>query len=134
MQLFPENSKYELTHPSTGEPTGLILEILPPDHDDVYQAKVDIVKSMKNTDYQASIEASLLLSNRIKMAVASIAGWEVKSDIWNDIFKNLGFDNTDYTPEKCVKLLSMKTASWIRKQVDDVVTDKERFFNQASLS
>jgi hypothetical protein len=134
VSLFPENSKYELTHPVTGEPTGLIIEILPPDHDDVYQAKVDIVKKMKTSDFSSSIEASLDLTNRINIAIASIAGWEVTSDMWTETFKKLGYDNTDYTAEKCSRLLSMKTAGWIRQQVDNVVTDKERFFNQASLS
>jgi hypothetical protein len=129
MQLFGANTFHELTHPQTNEPTGLTLEFLPSDHDDVSKALFEAFKSQRG---KTELEFEALLKSRIQAASACIVGWEVKGEHWIQAFKQLGIEDLTFSPEKLIKLLSMKTAGWIRTQVDTVIADKDRVFKQAS--
>jgi len=144
LSLFPETTKHELTHPQDGSPTGLVLDILPADHDDVYQAGIEVVKSLRSKGALEAIDVAVSLENRIKVAAACIVGWTIssdqtkdeagntKADYWNVTFKRLGFEDALFSTEKAVALLSMKTAGWVRQQIEAVLSEKERFFKQAS--
>src|SRR5579885_2765855 len=110
LSLFHDTTKHELTHPITKEPTGLVLELLPPDHDDVYDASINVVKSLRTKGVQTALDVAVSLENRIKVAAACIVGWEVKTEEWIDAIKKLGFEDASFSPEKVLKLLSMKTA------------------------
>lgn len=134
VSLFPEATSYELTHSSTKEATGLILKILPADHDDVYNAGIEVVKSLRHKGALTAIDVAVSLENRINVAAACIADWEVKDERWTEVFKAMGFEDASFTHEKAVALLSRKDASWIRSQIEGVISDKERFFAPASNS
>lgn len=129
MQLFGTNTFHELTHPKTNEPTGLTLEFLPSDHDDVSKALFNAFKAQRG---KTEMEFDSLLTSRIHTAAACIVGWEVKGEHWVEALKQLGFEDVTFTSEKVIKLLSMKTAGWIRSQVDTIITEKDRSFPQAS--
>jgi hypothetical protein len=113
MQLFPENIHLELLHPVTKEPTGLTLELEKKGVSD-------------DTDFIYSLD------RKIKIAAACVVGWKNTSEDWKQIFMKLGFTDDVYSAEKAVALLSMKTASWIRAQIDIALADSERFFKSAS--
>jgi hypothetical protein len=134
LNLFPSTTKHDLTHPISGEATGLILEMLPSDHDTVYEAGVEVVKSLRSKGVQSAIDVAVSLENRIKVAAAAIVGWEVKSEQWEAVFKELGFTDAVFSREKAIALLSLKTASWIRSQVEAIMSNKEAFFKQVSNS
>jgi hypothetical protein len=133
LELFPSNGKFELTHPASGEPTGLVLEMLPPDHDILFNASVEFMKAVR-TSKEDSIDLSASLENRIKIVAAAVVGWEVKSEQWVDVLKHLGYHEVTFTKDKLIKLLSMPTAGWIRSQINSFLTEKEAFFKQASSS
>lgn len=139
MQLFPEIAKYELTHPvlkdESGKalPTGLVLHVLPVDHDDFFKASFGILKSLskKTEDVAESLEA------RIQIVAAAVVDWEVKEEHkgdWVKIFEQYALGDLTFTKDKLIKLLSLPVAGWIRKQIDAVIQDAERFFGKASNS
>jgi hypothetical protein len=139
MKLFATTTKHELTHPvlkdEAGNPlsTGLVLEIQPADHDDVVTAATEVLKDLE----KATHTAESALKNRLKVLESIVVGWEVKAEHdedWLPIFKDLGFESTEFTKEKLHALLGMKTARWVRNQIDSIFVDAERFFVKASNS
>jgi hypothetical protein len=128
MQLFPSNSFYELLHPKTDEPTGLILELLPSDHDQVTKALFNAFKAQRG---KTELEFDSMLTQRIATAAACIAGWEIKNEDWLPILKSMGIEDTIFSIEKVTKLLSRPDAGWIRAQIDTVIADKDRVFQPA---
>lgn len=132
MQLFAEEITHLLTHPISKESTGLTLRLIGTEHDTVYEASIKVMKDLSAKGIKESIDFQLSLELKIQMAAACIVGWEIVGEEhvveWTEAFKKLGFDNADYSSEKALKLVSMKTAGWIRTQIDTAVGDRQRFF------
>jgi hypothetical protein len=134
VSLFPESISHDLLHPVTKEPTGLTLELVGMDHDDVYQAQLDVVKSLRSKGAVEAAEIATSLEAKIKVLSACIIGWTNVSAEFKSVFEKLGFADDSFSPEKALALLSMKTANWIRVQIDAAIAEKQRFFGNASNS
>lgn len=132
LPLFPETIQLELVHPLDKTPTGLTLELVNPEHDDVYEAAVNVIKSLKNKGAKEISDVVQSLEYKIKIASSFICGWVNTSDDWRNIFKRLGFSDDTYSPEKALALLSMKTAAWVRTQIEAAIEEKKSFFKVAS--
>ena len=137
MQLFAETTTHELTHPVLKDdegnalPTGLVIEVLPADHDDVVMAATNVIKDLG----KASESAEASLASRIKILETVVIGWTVKVEHapeWDAIFKKLGFEDYTFSKEKLRALLGMKTARWVRNQIDNIFADAERFFQKGN--
>lgn len=139
LQFLAETIKHELLHPvlkdeaGNPQPTGLVLEVLPADHDDVVIAVTNLFKELGKT----AENADTTINSRVKFLGTVIAGWEVKAehlDTWTAVFKKLGHEDATFTKEKLHALLEMKTARWIRNEIDSIFADAERFFQKGSNS
>jgi hypothetical protein len=137
ISLFADTIQKELTHPITKEPTGLVLELVGQDSDDVYQAQIDVIKALRKKGFSEPVDIALSLDTKIKIATACISSWTIKPEAlesWTAVFKKLGFDDAAYSLEKAKALIEMKTAGWIRTQIDEAIGDRERFFKDALTS
>jgi hypothetical protein len=132
LSLFPESIKYDVLHPVTKEPTGLTLDLVGTDNDDVYQAQLDVVKAQSANGAKAPIAIALSVEFRIKVATACIVGWTITSDEWNKVFEKLGYTDAAYSSEKALALVSQKSAGWIRTQIEEAIEDRTRFFQTVS--
>jgi hypothetical protein len=132
LPLFPENIHLELLHPVDKTPTGLTLELVGTDNDVVYEAIVNVLKSLRLKGEKEISDFTNALDTKIKIASTCIVGWTNTSEDWKQIFTKLGFADDVYSAEKALKLIAMPTASWIRAQIEAAVADKERFFKSAS--
>jgi hypothetical protein len=134
ISLFPETITHELTHPITGAPTGLTLELVGQDHDDVYQAQLDVVKALRAKQIKEVTDIAVSLEFKIKVLASCIVGWTNTSEEFKAVFTKLGFTDDTFSPEKALALISMKTAGWIRNQIDSAISERQRFFKDASNS
>jgi hypothetical protein len=128
MNLFPESIEHQLTHPITKEPTGLTLELVGTDNDDVYQAQLDVVKSFRKKGTIEPQDLAMSLEAKINVLSACIVGWTNTSDAFKTVFTKLGFADDTFSREKALALVSMKNASWIRSQIDEAIGERQRFF------
>jgi hypothetical protein len=135
LKLFAETIKHELTHPVSKESTGLTLELVGTEHDDVYEASIKVMKDLSAKGIKESIDFQLSIDLKIALAAACIAGWEIVGEEhiaeWTEVFKKLGFEDASFSVEKALKLCSMKTAGWIRTQIDTAIGERQRFFTSA---
>jgi hypothetical protein len=133
LPLFAENVKLELKHPVSGESTGLVLELIPLDHDTIHDAKVGALKSLRARKLTDTADVLIDLPTKIDVLASAIAGWEVQSDAWHDAFvKVFGFTDESFTADKARSLLAHPKSAWIRAQIDTALADTERFFPMAS--
>jgi len=132
--LFASTITHELTHPITGEPTGLTLELIGQDHDDYHQAQIDVVKNFRKNGTTDPAEISHSIEGQVKVVAACIVGWTNTSDAFKQVFAKLGFTDDTFSKEKALALVGQKTARWVREQILTAIGDKERFFKIASIS
>ena len=132
LSLFPSSTFYNVLHPITKEETGFILELVSTDHDDVFQAQFKGAKAATAKGITNTNEIALSLEFTIPLYAACIVGWTNTNEDFKAVFEKLGFSDDSYSPEKALSLLSQKNVSWLRKQIDSVVADQQRFFEKAS--
>lgn len=130
MSLFPSYANYDLKHPVTKEPTGFVFQLTNPAHDDdALRAAHGVLKSMKKDPNSENFD--LAMDNRITSLLACIKGWTNSNAEFAEVFKKLGFSDDSYSPDKAKALLTMKTAGWIRNQLDAAILDDKSFFTNA---
>jgi hypothetical protein len=134
LSLFADEITYELLHPITNEPTGFILSLIGVEHDDVYSASVKVMKAMSRKGETEPVDFATSLDLKIQVAAACIVGWTNTSEEFKKVFDKLGFSDDSYSTEKALKLVSMKTAGWMRTQIDKAISERQRFFTSASNS
>jgi len=132
LSLFPSSTFYDVVHPITLEATGFVMELVSTDHDDVFQAQFKGAKAATSKGITNSSEIAMSLEFTIPLYAACIVGWKNSNADFKAVFEKLGFEDDSYTPEKALALVSQKNAGWLRKQIDSVVADKQRFFEIAS--
>ncbi len=132
LNLFPETVKVELLHPIDQTPTGLTIELVGTDNDDV---KFAFAKNAKKVTIKDGEDPAAILEASIQVYATTIVGWTVTpASDFNGVFTKLGFPDATFSREKAVALLSIKTAGWVRQQLDKAMGDRESFFKSASLS
>jgi hypothetical protein len=135
LSLFPSTYSLELRHPVTGDPTGLVLELVSIDHDDLHAAKLDVLKSLKARGLTDAADVIADLDTKIHVLAAAVTDWKVTSDQWRSTFKTVfGFEDESFSRDKIKALLTHKTAAWIRAQIDTALSESERFFPKASAN
>jgi hypothetical protein len=111
----------EIKHPSTDEPVGLALTILPDTHPQVRAASRKL--SNERLMGKGKLTAEKLEAGRIDMLVASVGGWEWRGD--------LNFEGTkpEFSEANLRKVI--KRLPWIGDQIDREVADRAEFFRGA---
>lgn len=107
-------------HPATGEPVGLDLEFRSIDSPEVKAAE----RFLRNKSLRAgrnTVTAEKLEETEYKILAAIVAGWK-----WYNGLKLGDLQNPPPTPENVEKLF--RSASWIKKQLDDEMRDEASFF------
>jgi hypothetical protein len=133
LSLFSENAKHELVHPVSGEPTGLVLELVSIDDDNMFSAKVAAAKSLRDRKIDDAVDVFVDLDTKINVCAAAVVGWEVKSELWRQTFKSVfQFEDESFSKEKVLAVLKHSKSAWIRNQIDAVLAKKDLFFPAAS--
>jgi hypothetical protein len=132
----PHSIKYEVLHPVTNEPIGLILDLVGTDSDEWYDWQLEQARKWSST---GATKATEITSEQIKQSKESlladcIVDWRVTKPEINTLFQKFGFENSDYSKEKAVALVSAKNMKWLHTQIDTVFSDKQRFFKTPSVN
>jgi hypothetical protein len=123
--IASHNSKLEILHPGTGEPVGLTLEILPPDHSDI-KTEMRRLIDMRRHKQQRNQPATAADDERasIALCIRAVVGWE-----WTkDAAGALGDWNGERPEFNRTVLADMMARDWLRIQVDRHLNDDKAFY------
>ncbi|MFN4160641.1 MAG: hypothetical protein ACK4FW_01435 [Stenotrophomonas sp.] len=108
----------DIKHPSTGEPVGLRLTLLPETHPKVREASRKALND--RLQGKGKVTAEKIEENRLTMLVASVGGWEWQGEA---TFKGEKPEFTDATLRKVIEHLP-----WMQEQIDQELGDRSEFF------
>ena len=119
--ITPIVNELKIVHPSTAEPIGLTIRLLP-----ITSAPVrEIQRRMTNESLRTrgkALTADKLDANRLDILVAATEGWEwAEGATWHG-------EQPEATPAAVRKVY--KEAAWIKDQVDNALNDEAAFFRR----
>ncbi|MGP2493505.1 hypothetical protein ACTDI4_17980 [Mesorhizobium sp. PUT5] len=116
--IKPNTSKVEIIHPGSGDPTGLVIEVMSQESPAVRKIlRRQTDRMIKRRGKKMTAEQ--IEEDAIERLAASVVGWEWKG---NAAF---GGKKLDCTPENVATVLGV---SWIKGQVQEAVADEAEFF------
>ncbi|MGB1561546.1 MAG: hypothetical protein ACPHN2_08620 [Sinimarinibacterium flocculans] len=114
----------QIVNPTTHEPIGLTLTLLP-SSDDRVRAAARRIQNERLARRAVKVTAEQLEAQGAAMLVAHISGWKWAEGV------TFGGETLAFNEENVRKVLKK---AWIRKQVDDATTDEASFFEGSPTS
>ena len=114
-QLFPLVVPYALVHPVTGEPMGVVFNLVGHDSKQFREKARNIFKAKQGKTSEDFIQTE----NENQDLVAScIVGWNAEAD------EAFG----PYTPERAAEIVKMDELVYVREQIEMFVSKRANFF------
>lgn len=110
----------EIKHPATGNPTGLVLELVPMEDDRVKAVR----RKYQNKAMRGGLSVEDLEEQTFELLAAAIIGWTWNGDLtWNG-------EKPKYSTAKVIDVLKSKNGPFIIRQVDKALGDEAGFFSE----
>lgn len=119
-ELESGNRWYDVTHPKTGEPIGLKIELRPMDSEEMKKVTRDLqADGLRNRGRPVTPEK--VERNRVVLLTAAIADMKFEGDAnWNG--------KTEFNSALVREILTDKKRTWLRDQIEREVNDESAFF------
>lgn len=114
----------DITHPATGEPIGLKVELLPDSDDKVQTAKRKWLNERLQRNKKLTVEAAE--AHSINVIEAAVTGWKWEGDL------TFHGEKPTFTPGALRKVL--KELPWVKAQIDTELGDEAAFFRNSGQS
>lgn len=123
-EIKSANSFLEITHPKTGEPIGLRVEILPPDSE-IVRSRVRAIRDARQHKERRGIVVTASEQERISidLCVTAVVDWQ-----WTKPIDEANYNGEQPSFAKSTLAEMLKTLEWMRRQIDDHLGDEKNFF------
>lgn len=124
--IKPKTREVPIVHPETGRPVGLVFVI-----QSMMSSKVE-AQNRRNLDERlksrkGTVTAAQIDQQAISLLVAAVSDWRWELDDTGQQ-ADWGGSQLPCTPENVRTVLADPDAVWIRRQVDEAVSDDASFF------
>lgn len=113
---------YEVKHPTTGAPTGIVLQLAGPEHPQRKKIQFARIRKMRNATAKAGMlkfqDPADEEEDETDLLAASILGW-------NKMPTSTG--NVAYSPQAARDLMADPKRRWLRDQVKAGIEEREAF-------
>lgn len=117
--ITPSTLKVEIRHPGTGEPTGLVIECVSLQSEQVKRVQRSITDKVLRSRTR-KLSAEQIEENAVEVLAAAVVGWE-----WRDGATWAGGKTLDFSPANVRVVVGV---DWLRKQIDEALGDESAFF------
>ena len=117
--IKPATQKVEIIHPGSSQATGLVIEVTSAESDPVKRvSRRHLDMMIRNRGRKMTADKAE--EHMIEKLAAAVVGWEWEGDAaW-------GGKKLEFTPGNVSLVLGTE---WIRRQIDEVVSDEAGFFS-----
>lgn len=120
--LVPTERLYEVKHPKTDEPIGIIVSLVSIDDDKLKAVKRRIADKRAHLEARGkSLSGSDIDNNTNEIVFAAMTGWQ-----WSDTAEWRGKKNPPFNKETVFDVLN--TLAWFRNQLSEEIGATDRFF------
>lgn len=116
--ITPSARTVEITHPGTGEPIGLKVELLPDSDDKVQAARRKWLNERMQRNKKITVEAAE--AHQLNVIEAAVSGWAWGGDL------TFHGEKPAFSPAVLRKVL--KELPWVKSQLDSELGDEAAFF------
>lgn len=121
--------EYEMTHPGTGKPLGIHIQLLPLHHPEVKKVEREIRNEvLKIRQRGKALTAHEVEDNERRLIGSAVAGWRWEADPARDIEQPLWKGEIPEFNASNVK--SFIRVEWVKEQLDGELGDIADFFKE----